>query len=181
MNLFARFFGTSRRPPSTRSRKSEPPTAHSKSKQQLAYLAVRDVMTRHAIPLAWIVPQAVSATLGERRAGTHLRLVLKHWDPNVLALTFALQKAIARRLIALDPLSASWLMGISWEIAPSDDSQCPMLVTPEPPLRQSAAKAAAASDKPQRSTRKELDDKLAARDELFDDRPDFMPTQPMLS
>jgi hypothetical protein len=97
----------------------------------------------------------------------HLRLVLREWQPRLLACSVALQRAVRTRVLRLDPLSPAWFTGVSWRFDLVDESGCPEL--PPPEEWQSAAGTAATL--------------LQERDQAFRGRgeaSDFCPTQPMV-
>lgn len=101
------------------------------TRRQLLTMAVRDTMLRHGIPAHWISAETVPTLIGNRVPGMHLRLVVREWNPELLAYTVALQRAIQARLIRLDALSSSWMAGVSWKYEVVDDSTCPALPPPE--------------------------------------------------
>lgn len=152
--------------------------AADETRRELLAISVRDVLSRQGIPSHWIAAESHPALLSARLRGMHLRLVLREWQPELLAYTVALQKAVRDRLIRLDPLAATWLSGISWKFEPVDDSICPGL----PPLRNWKA---ADEQPPLPLTRASLEQLVAperrssAVDALVE-RNDFRPTEPMM-
>jgi hypothetical protein len=70
------------------------------------------------------------ATLRDREPGVHLRLLVREWDPHLLQHGPALEDNFRKRLLAMDPESPKWLMGISWQFAMEDRSLCPALPHP---------------------------------------------------
>jgi hypothetical protein len=101
------------------------------TRRQLLAMAVRDTLLKHGIPSHWISAEPVPALTGARVPGMHLRLVVREWNPDLLAYTVALQRAIQARLIRLDALSHSWMAGVSWKYEVVDDSTCPALPPPQ--------------------------------------------------
>lgn len=137
------------------------------SRRELLLIAVRDVLRRHGIPQHWIAPEPQGVMTRQRERGMHLRLVLREWQPRLLACSVALQRAVRTRVLRLDPLSPAWFTGVSWRFDLVDESGCPDL--PPPEEWQLAAESGAAL--------------LQERDRAFrgrGDAPDFCPTQPML-
>lgn len=104
--------------------------AQGTTRRELLRVVLRDTLTRHGIPAAWIAAEvlATSSPTGER--GVHWRLVIRHWDPRLLACGVALQHALIKRITSFDPLASNWLSGISWQFALGDESQCPPLPHP---------------------------------------------------
>lgn len=100
------------------------------SRRELLRVALRSTLNRQGIPPAWIGAEMLQATAQGREPGIHLRLLIRHWDPQLLACCVALQNTVIVRLMALDPLASNWLMGISWQFALPDESVCPPLPHP---------------------------------------------------
>lgn len=97
------------------------------TRRELLNLAVRETLRKHGIPQSWIQPEMPSAVTSQKVRGIHLRLLVREWQPDLLAYTVALQRAIQARLLRLDPLSVGWMTGISWQYDPVDASTCPAL------------------------------------------------------
>jgi hypothetical protein len=189
MGLIDRLFGSSGPPDAPQTRMPTPipvPAGadQNATRRELLRVVLRDTLARHGIPAAWIGSE-VLATRG-REPGVHLRLVLKHWEPRLLACTVALQKHIARRVGLYDPLAHNWLLGISWQFALADDSACPDM--PDPTVwRVSSPAAGASAVSPQAARhadrKAELERMLGnnGKSRRSDkDQTDFGPTQPML-
>ena len=97
------------------------------TRRELLTMAVRETLRKNGIPAHWFATEAVSTLTPGRQRGMQLRLVFREWQPQMLAYTVALQRAIEGRLLRMDPLSPGWLAGITWKFEPSDDRQCPDL------------------------------------------------------
>lgn len=95
------------------------------TRRELLRVVLRDTLQRHGIPVSWISAETLLATSRQRQSGIHWRLSIHHWDPRLLTHGVALQHSLIRRLMGFDPMAAEWLMGISWQFALHDDSQCP--------------------------------------------------------
>lgn len=155
------------------------------TRRELLRVVLRDTLARHGIPAAWIGSDVLSSTRG-REPGMHLRLVLKHWEPRLLACMVALQKHIARRVALYDPLAHNWLVGISWQFALEDDSACPDM--PDPTVWRVTAPSSGApahgGQAARHADRKaELERMLntgAKSRRTAKDQTDFGPTQPMV-
>lgn len=200
MGFLSRLFGSRpessppSRPPSTLSQ----PASRNATRRELVRVALRDTLTRAGIPGEWIGVEALSAVTRGREPGLHLRLVLRHWEPDLLACAVALQKSMTQRVLLLDPLAPNWMTGISWQFAPSDESACPPLPAPthwkalqEQAIRASLAARASGAALPEPETAAErkaaLDRMLGsgpggreagAHPEFSDTRPMFGATQP---
>lgn len=153
------------------------------TRRELLRVVLRDTLARHGIPAAWIGSDVFTSTRG-REPGVHLRLVLKHWEPRLLACMVALQKHIARRVALYDPLAHNWLLGISWQFALEDDSACPEM--PDPTVWRVAASAGSGPANVQATRhadrKAELERMLSANGKRRNDKDhaDFGPTQPMV-
>jgi len=97
------------------------------SRRDLLRAVLRKTLTRHGIPASWIGAEMLVATARKRESGMHWRLLVRHWDPRLLAHAVALQNALMARLLRDDPLAADWLMGVSWQFALPDEAGCPSM------------------------------------------------------
>lgn len=111
--------------PSSRSAASD-----SSTRRELLRVVLRNTLNRHGIPTTWIGAEMLLATSRNREPGLHWRLLVRHWDPRLLAHMVALQNALIVRVLAFDPLAAQWLMGISWQFNLPDESLCPPMPHP---------------------------------------------------
>jgi hypothetical protein len=132
MGILASLFGRRNEPaPVSRPPVSvTPSTSRNATRRELVRVALRDTLNRHGIPADWLGVEALSAVTRGREPGLHLRLVVRHWEPQLLACGVALQKGVMQRVLLLDPLAANWMTGISWQFAPVDESNCPDLPPP---------------------------------------------------
>lgn len=97
------------------------------TRRELLAMAVRETLRKNGIPAHWFATEMVSTLTAARQRGMQLRLVLREWQPQMLAYTVALQRAIEGKLLRMDPLSPAWLAGITWKFEPADAGQCPEL------------------------------------------------------
>ena len=100
-------------------------------RKELLRVVLREMLIANGIPLPWIAADALTATSAGRPAGTHIRLLIKHWDPRLAHHGMGLQQDLEKRLLTLDPMASSWLMGISWQYALPDGVACPPLPHPD--------------------------------------------------
>lgn len=149
-------------------------------------VVLRDTLNHQGIPTAWVAGEVLLENSRSQRQGVHLRLVVKHWNPRLLTHGVALQNALIKRVTAFDPMAGEWLMGISWQFALADESQCPSLPHP-------GSWTAAPSDAPaDAATSADLEKLLAVRNADFrqhpgeanaprhdETQPMFLQTQPM--
>jgi hypothetical protein len=142
-------------------------------RKELIRVVLRETLTANGVPLQWVWADALTATSAGRPAGTHIRLLMKHWDPRLAHHGLGLQQDFEQRLVALDPLAPGWLMGISWQYALPDNGVCPPLPHPQ-------AWQLAASGQFPGGARASLQRQFDAHDaaEAGAAPPGFAPTQP---
>jgi hypothetical protein len=117
-------------PEATRSRPGFDDSKRTDTRRDLLRLALRDTLHRNGIPADWITADALVSTTRTGVHGLHWRLSIRHWDPRLLTHALALQEKLRFRVLALDPLGAKWLTGISWQFALPDDFECPSMPHP---------------------------------------------------
>lgn len=137
-------------PPKARNSKPAPSTqfdsqhtqngANSQSvRKDLLRMVMRETLTRNGIPPTWLSADTLRTSNAKKESGLHVRFLVRHWDPRLLAYGVALEQEFAQRLQLLDPLSKNWLMGFSWQFALDDPGICPPMphpstwTTPAPP------------------------------------------------
>ena len=91
---------------------------------------LRDTLKLHGLPATWIGAEMLGTNSREGRHGIHLRLLVLHWEPRLLAHAPALQASLTDRLKMFDPLAGNWFGGISWQFALKDASACPPMPVP---------------------------------------------------
>lgn len=124
MSLMDRIFG--RRAPAARQAISPAPQQDpAATRRELLRVVLRDTLKLHGLPAAWITAELLTSGSREGKQGIHMRLLLTHWEPRLLAHAPALQGSVTARLKIFDPLAGHWFTGISWQFALADDSGCP--------------------------------------------------------
>lgn len=98
--------------------------------RELLRVVLRDTLNRHGIPTAWIGAEMLVAHRQGHEAGMHLRLLIRHWEPRLLVHCVALQRSLREHVVAFDPQSQVWFMGVSWQFALDDESACPEMPPP---------------------------------------------------
>jgi len=106
---------------------SRSPGSVNSVRRETLRVVVRETLVRNGIPIPWIGADALVATSPKREPGLHVRLLFKHWDPRLVVHSMAFQQDMERRLVAMDPTAADWLMGVSWQFALPDGNVCPPL------------------------------------------------------
>jgi hypothetical protein len=138
MGFFARLFGGSRASAGDSRLYSQLGTGGSKgplasenaTRRELLRVALSETLQRQGIPASWITAEMLTATSRDRESGIHWRLVVKHWEPQIMLHAVALQNRLIGRVQMFDPMAETWLMGISWQLALRDESACPALPHP---------------------------------------------------
>lgn len=95
------------------------------TRRELMAMALRDTLKKHGLAAGSITPDALSGIVGGRQRGMHVQLVFKDWEPSLLSYVVALERAFKARLRLLDPLSQSWLLGVTWRFDPADPMSWP--------------------------------------------------------
>lgn len=139
MGLMDRLFGNSASKPAAARAGAQPAGAGASTqglgtqqsvRKELVRVSVRDSLLHNGIPAAWIRAEPLTTAIPGRDPGVHLRLVVLHWDPRLMQHAVALQEHVEKRVAALDPEASQWLMGVSWQFALEDASQCAPLPHP---------------------------------------------------
>lgn len=190
-----------------RSAKSPPSTQHGANsvqavRKELVKVTVRDTLVKNGIPADWIRSEPLTTASPGREPGVHVRLVVLHWEPRLMQHVVALQDNFEKRLQAVDPNTAQWLMGVSWQFAPRNASTCPPLPHPgiwtaQPPVAPQVDRDAdtrpggsadvisgptrIAAQQPAKDARKDLERLMGERDAYFgaDTSNPFGKTEPM--
>jgi hypothetical protein len=138
MGFLARLFGGSRSSAGDSRLYSQLGTGGSKgplasenaTRRELLRVALSETLQRQGIPTSWVTAEMLTATSRDRASGIHWRLVVKHWEPQLMLHAVALQNRLIGRVQMFDPMAETWLMGISWQFALRDESACPALPHP---------------------------------------------------
>lgn len=190
MSLIDRIFGGAQRPSAELSRfqspaSQMPATSQSATRRELLRVVLRDTLVKHGIPSSWVQPEMLVSTGGGREPGMHMRLLIKHWDPRLLAHGVAFERSFTHRVELFDPLSPHWLTGVSWQFALDDAAACPEMpdpatwTAPPSPVSRSRPEPAAAPGRPSPDRRAELNRMMAAGDAKAGATSGFEDTQAM--
>jgi hypothetical protein len=136
----------------------------SAARRELLRVALRDTLNRHGIPPAWIGAETLVTTSRGAQKGLHWRLLIKHWNPELLSYSVPFQQSLMARLMTLDANAAMWLMGISWQFALPDESVCPPIPQRAWAAEPKAAAQAAREPTAATSAKADLNQMFAARD-----------------
>lgn len=99
-------------------------------RRELLRVVLREELRRNGIPAAWLTTEVLAKTSRNGEQGLHWRLVVRHWDERLVLHAVALQNLLKQRVTGMDPKASEWLMGISWQFAPIDESRCAPLPPP---------------------------------------------------
>jgi hypothetical protein len=153
-----------------------------RTRRELISMAVRDTLKKHGLADSAITAEALPSVTATKHRCMHIQLVFRDWQPSLLAYVVALESAVKERLHRLDPLSPSWITGMSWRFEPHDRKVWPQLPTPAPASTRVAPARPADAGRPQ-----SLEKLLRSGDEVFMGTvhaqlaapADFSPTLPM--
>ena len=130
MNLFKRKRADAQAVAAATQRAPQAETSPKANRRELLRVVLRDTLQRHGIPTDWIGAELLASTLSNGEHGLHWRLLIKHWEPRLLAYSVAIEDALLERLTSLDPTADRWLTGMSWQFAVKDRASCPELPRP---------------------------------------------------
>jgi hypothetical protein len=153
-----------------------------RTRRELISMAVRDTLKKHGLAGGSITAEALPSVTATKHRCMHIQLVFRDWQPSLLAYVVALEAAVKERLHRLDPLSPSWITGVSWRFEPHDRTVWPQLPTLAPAGARVAPARHADAGRPQ-----SLEGLLRTGDEAFMATAhgqlaapaDFSPTLPM--
>jgi hypothetical protein len=112
-------------------------------RQKLLRAALRETLERHAVSGSWIGLDTRVRQRATPEPRLEVRLQIRHWDAGLVLGSMALQEAFKRRLQELDPSSAEWLTGVSWQFALPEGAPFPEFApSTAKPAGKSAGKAA---------------------------------------
>ncbi|MES2944175.1 MAG: hypothetical protein V4772_15000 [Pseudomonadota bacterium] len=113
--------------------RDNPPTivdgSENATRRQLVQVLLRDVLRRSGIPAPWIDCQMLLVSSRTKGAGMYVRLVIKHWNQDLMNYANAFQKELLHDIEQFDPQSTTWLHGISWTLEVGNS--CPFTSLPE--------------------------------------------------
>lgn len=105
-----------------------------RTRRELVTMAVRDTLKKHGLGATCLAADALPSTTASKQRGLHVQLVIRDWQPSLLSYVVAIEAAVKSRLERLDPLSATWVTGVSWRFEPQVRSEWPSLPVPGDPV-----------------------------------------------
>jgi hypothetical protein len=178
MGFMARLFGkapkNSRLPKMSQLQSS----TREQTQRQLLTMALRDTLKRNGWVPDSLSAEAVSGVVSGRAHGLHVQLVFREWEPKLLNYIVALEHAFRTTLRRLDPLSPSWMLGITWRFEPRNPLSWPQLPHSGPDRVAQMARSVTVT---RASKKASLDTLLQSGDAAFRQRDsgDFTATLPM--
>lgn len=149
------------------------------TRRQLLAMALRDTLKRNDLAADCITAEGVAGGMAGRDRGMHVQLIFSEWQPGLLSYVVALEQAFRATLRRLDPLSPTWMLGITWRFEPRNPMSWPQLPTPRQRKLAELAQAVSVSG----GAKASRDTLLQSGDAAFRKRSaapgDFAPTQPM--
>ena len=157
------------------------------TRRELVRVMTRDTARFCGIPDGWIECQVLVVNTRQGQPHMHARLVVRHWDEQLLRYAVAFERRLMTEIERFEPNSSEWLHSVTWQFKADN---CPY---PEMPPREAwTGQPLAVSllddteGGPEFSESQELEQDLAqlmaVRDsalaELRGDVPDFAATQP---
>lgn len=138
MGLIKRLFGRANKPelgtPSQLEGRSGDKTLEmdpqAAKRLELVRMLTRDTQRAAGVPDGWLESQVLLEPGRGGRTFIHLRLLLKHWDEQLLRYAVAFQRQLRSDIERLEPGAREWLLSISWQYDVGD--QCPYLELPKP-------------------------------------------------
>jgi hypothetical protein len=178
MSFWASLFGTEHK---TRANAIAQRQSTRESRRETLSIAVRQTLTAHGIPHAWLGAETLPASTSTEPNGLHLRLVIRHTHPDFLANLYSLERAIQAQLLQLDPQYTRWAMGTSWRIEVPLGT--PFGDLPRAGFWRPTAPSLTQAVPPKMTAKQRVAQAIQARDSAFAkttmDAPEFSPTQPM--
>jgi hypothetical protein len=102
-------------------------TTRERTRREVIAMAVRDTLKKHGLPAGSITADALPGFTPTGHPGVHIQLVFRGRQPSLMAYAVALESAVQACLQRLDPLSPSWIVGMSWRFEPEDRTVWPNL------------------------------------------------------
>ena len=140
MGLMQRLFGGSKQPTLvTPSQLPQLPPAvdsttvevdsQTATRRELVRMLTRDSLRFSGIPDGWIELQVLLELGRGGQTFIHLRLLVRHWDENLLRYTVAFQRRLRAEIERFEPSAREWLLTITWQY--EVDDQCPFPFMPD--------------------------------------------------
>ncbi|MGE3346890.1 MAG: hypothetical protein AB7I35_05585 [Ramlibacter sp.] len=163
------------------------------TRRELVRVLVRDTLRYCGIPEGWVECQVLVVNTSRGETHLHARLVVRHWDEQLLKYAMAFERRLMGEIEHFEPQASDWLHSITWQFKASD---CPY---PDmPPAETWAANPRVAEPgpapepepgpepEPVDEVQEDLARLFAVRDSALADlksgedeiRPDFRPTEP---
>jgi len=159
------------------------------TRRELLRVLTRDTLRYCGIPEGWVDCQVLVVNTRKGETHMHARLVVRHWDEQLLRYAVAFERRLMAEVHRFEPQASEWLHSITWQFKTED---CPHTEMPPPETWTGAPVAVSLldtgggpgsdDDEPMSELEQDLAQLMAVRDsalaELRSDVPDFAATQP---
>jgi hypothetical protein len=159
------------------------------TRRELLRVLTRDTLRYCGIPEGWVECQVLVVNTRKAQTHMHARLVVRHWDEQLLRYAVAFEQRLMAEVQRFEPQASEWLHSITWQFKADD---CPYTEMPPPETWTGAPVAVSLLDtgggpgtdydEPMTELEQDLAQLMAVRDsalaELRSDVPDFAATQP---
>ncbi|MGE0329639.1 MAG: hypothetical protein AB7P37_02985 [Ramlibacter sp.] len=159
------------------------------TRRELLRVLTRDTLRYCGIPEGWVDCQVLVVNTRKGETHMHARLVVRHWDEQLLRHAVAFERRLMAEIHRFEPQASEWLHSITWQFKTDN---CPVTEMPPPESWTGAPVAVSLldtgggpgsdDDEPMSELEQDLAQLMAVRDsalaELRSDVPDFAATQP---
>jgi len=159
------------------------------TRRELLRVLTRDTLRFCGIPEGWVECQVLVVNTRKSQTHMHARLVVRHWDEQLLRYAVAFERRLMAEVQRFEPQASEWLHSITWQFKADN---CPYTEMPPPETWTGAPVAVSLldtgggpgsdDDAPMTELEQDLAQLMAVRDsalaELRSDLPDFAATQP---
>ncbi|MBX3652587.1 MAG: hypothetical protein KF686_00260 [Ramlibacter sp.] len=94
----------------------------SATRRELVRVLVRDTLRYCGIPEGWVECQVLVVNTSRGDTHLHARLVIRHWDEQLLRYAMAFERRLMGEIEHFEPQASQWLHSITWQFKADD---CP--------------------------------------------------------
>ncbi|MBX3658166.1 MAG: hypothetical protein KF740_07000 [Ramlibacter sp.] len=170
------------------------------TRRELVRVLVRDTLRYCGIPEGWVECQVLVVNTSRGDTHLHARLVIRHWDEQLLRYAMAFERRLMGEIEHFEPQASQWLHSITWQFK-ADDCPYPDMppveswtggtpaeaaIEPEPEPEPEPESEPEPEPEPVDEVQEDLARLFAVRDSALAElkagdneiHPDFRPTQP---
>lgn len=162
--------------------------SQTQTRRELVRVLTRDTLRYCGIPDGWVECQVLVVNTRKNETHMHVRLVVRHWDEQLLRYTMAFERRLMAEVQRFEPQASEWLHSITWQFKADNYPYAEMPPpdtwsgAPAVSLLDSAGGPGSDYDEPMSELEQDLAQLMAVRDsalaDLRSDVPDFAATQP---